>query len=127
MQADVLSRNNHVNQTQLTSQGNPHPSAIPCRYSTRVGCCFSCHGELKLTASRLVGIMLQISIIILFKFLLKCYYAQFYSLYTYDFIIIYHLQVIAKHLATINTAYKHFPHTPQHCYQYLRHLLLPNH
>ena len=36
------------------------------RYGTRVGCCFYCYAGLKLTASRLVGSMPQISIITLF-------------------------------------------------------------
>ena len=51
---------------------------------------------------RLVGTMLQISIIILFRISLKLslHYAQFCSFYAYDFIIILHLQVNYYYIAT---------------------------
>ena len=71
----------------------------------------------------LVGIKLQISIIILFQISLKisslCSILFFYA---YDSISILHLQVNVQ-----NTAYKNFPYTPQHRYQCLDHLLLPDH
>ena len=70
-----------------------------------------------------MGIKLQISIIIQFQISLKisslCPILFFYA---YDSISILHLQVNFQ-----NTAYKNFPHTPQHRYQYLDHLLLPDH
>ena len=52
--------------------------------------------------TRRVGIMLQIFIIILFLFpLTSLYYAQFYSFYAFDSIIILHLQLNSyKHLLT---------------------------
>ena len=61
-------------------------------------------GRTQFSGNTLVEIMIQISIIILFRVSLKILYAQFYSFYAYDFIIILHL----LNTFSYNTAHKTF-------------------